>query len=157
MLKPWIPNLTGQVSQDTEYAIRNLHVQVYKLANKTTANIVEKKTDINAILQQSKIQAPLNLPSSITSPNANTNEHLLEITLSAGTTAINFAAGNPGDGLAVFLTQPGGGGGKITWNAIFKLVGSNDNDTRASKVSAYYFKSRTDGSWWLVSMVLGRP
>lgn len=85
-------------------------------------------------------------------------QYLSEVTLASGSNAISSpATPAPGDILAMFLTQPSGGGGTLSWASIFKNVTADDNDSRANKVNSYLFVGRSDGNWWLTSMILGRP
>jgi hypothetical protein len=66
------------------------------------------------------------------------------------------AAAAPNQRLTIFLTNDVIGGGKISWDP--SLIGptTRDIDTRAGLRNAYDFVGLDDGTWQLISMLLGK-
>jgi hypothetical protein len=86
-------------------------------------------------------------------------QYLQETTLASGANAITptVTSATEGDILVLKLTQPGGGGGNVSWSSTYWAgVTANDNDRVANHINCYVFTWTSEGKWRLVSMLLGR-
>jgi len=169
MKNDYFPNLSGKTDQTVERSIIQLFRFVY-LIRDTVNKLIAKPTplpDMNYIRRQlqSGGNYPLNVigllgtGGSSPTPSGSIASYIQEETLTADTT-ITSSIPSPaaGDLLTIFITEDSTGFWKISFSGTpsFNLVKDSDIDIRPGKVSVLQFVCRTDGNWWLTSILLGR-
>jgi hypothetical protein len=107
----------------------------------------------NALQQFSNsLSAGLTIATATTSAGGVTVQ---EVTLSTPTTTISpSVAASTGSVLFLVVTQDSTGGRLVTWGAALKNITPDDLNSQPSYVNYYLFIGRSDGNWYLASMMI---